>query len=646
MSSEPPPTYSQEIPSEPGAESRLDEPQILIVPPSGGLSFQKGYLGADGERAAVEGEVLIKGVNHGAWRKVTVALRSVERSPAMTVDLFAIESVLFLSDGNSTAMPSTSYLFSLPLPPDAPQCIHTPHSALEYTLTATLYPSDGSMASVSSTVLVHTRRYASHPDVLQVIPETQKIADPTPIAVQVPRTTFRAREPIPLYISVPPPRRELILDEGLRLRNIRAELVRMVKLQPKDQPEPEHQPTPSTSNPVQKSNDTSTSYALDLRQFIGTPGGGDVVALSGTSCRLHPTRALQIRLVLHPREEDTPRNSSELHGDTLLSSGDGVHEPSSSCTSISQSTVLHDVSFSIVVHATFMNMRSHTERVSTIAIPVVMLPPTAPLPEVEESLATDYHKKHDRPPARTVRDEDSDVPQYSEGEPGPSYSAAPPPFEERDAPPPFFSASVASGSRLPTFQESESEIYVPAEQDPSLVPPPPPVGFAFDGEGVLFGFSPSEQFDGYQEQERPVTPPPSMEMATRDPDVTNLAILDERSALNALEIALEHHQDTSADGAVPPPPPPPMDDPSDPPPSIDSAFRSPNIRPGQPPLVHPAVTVVQSTAIDSDSLPSPGGAHEHAPPPYGVPDEHASDGDQENVAHPPPYVDLVPAREE
>ncbi|GJE86011.1 hypothetical protein PsYK624_020910 [Phanerochaete sordida] len=645
MSSEPPPTYSQNIAGDVNAEARLDDPQILIVPPSGGLSFQKGYLGADGERAAIEGEVLVKGATHGSWKKVTVALRSVERSAGVEVDLSSQEMVLYSSEGGGTTAPSPSYLFSLPLPPDTPQCIHSPQSALEHSLTATLHPSDSTNSPISSTILVHVRRYASHPDVLQVMPETQKITDPTPVEVQVPRTTFRAREPVPLYISIPPPRRELILDEGLRLRNVRAELVRVVKLHPKDIPElpQQEQPHASTSAPDLKSSDTSTSYALDMRQFIGTPGGGEVIALSGTSCRVHPTRTLQVRLVLQPREHDSPFISHEISGDGP-GPADVAHDSSTSCASISQSTVLHDISFSIVVHATFMNMRSHTERVSTITIPIVVIPPAAPLPEVEESLATEYHKKHDRPPTRTVRQEESDVPLYSEGEPGPSYSAAPPPFEERDAPPPFFSESVASGSRLPTFLESETEIYVPAEQDPTMSPPPPPSELVFNGEGVLFGFSPSEQFDGYAEPERAGTPPPSMEMARSDPDVTNLALLDERSALNALELALEHHHDSSGENAVLPPPPPPMDDPSDPPPSIDSAFRSPSVHPGQPPLVHPTVAVMQSSAGVNDP-PSPGVSHEHAPPPYGVPDGHASDTDQENVARPPPYVDLVPARE-
>lgn len=76
MSVEPPPTYTQEEASGLGAEDRANEPQILIVPPSGGLSFQKGFLGADGEHAAIEGEVLIKGVNRGEWRRVYAPILS------------------------------------------------------------------------------------------------------------------------------------------------------------------------------------------------------------------------------------------------------------------------------------------------------------------------------------------------------------------------------------------------------------------------------------------------------------------------------------------------------------------------------------------------------------------------------------------
>lgn len=70
MSSEPPPTYSQNAGDILDDNATLTEPQILIVPHSNGVGFQKGYLGADGERAAVEGELHIKGVNSRPWKRV------------------------------------------------------------------------------------------------------------------------------------------------------------------------------------------------------------------------------------------------------------------------------------------------------------------------------------------------------------------------------------------------------------------------------------------------------------------------------------------------------------------------------------------------------------------------------------------------
>jgi hypothetical protein len=43
------------------------EPQIHITPLSTATEFQIGHLGAEGERAALEGEVMIKGALGGNW---------------------------------------------------------------------------------------------------------------------------------------------------------------------------------------------------------------------------------------------------------------------------------------------------------------------------------------------------------------------------------------------------------------------------------------------------------------------------------------------------------------------------------------------------------------------------------------------------
>lgn len=80
MSTEPPPLYTTSDNDEGPSTSEdvlteSDDPQILIIPPSQSAQFQKGYLGADDERAAIEGELQIKGISASACRKVYVHLQ-------------------------------------------------------------------------------------------------------------------------------------------------------------------------------------------------------------------------------------------------------------------------------------------------------------------------------------------------------------------------------------------------------------------------------------------------------------------------------------------------------------------------------------------------------------------------------------------
>jgi hypothetical protein len=78
----PPPIYSQDDPDEgiaarnPGSQTTPLGPQIqiLIIPATNAINFQKGYLGAEGERAAIEGELQIKGAEEGHWGKVSVRI--------------------------------------------------------------------------------------------------------------------------------------------------------------------------------------------------------------------------------------------------------------------------------------------------------------------------------------------------------------------------------------------------------------------------------------------------------------------------------------------------------------------------------------------------------------------------------------------
>lgn len=599
-------------------------------------------------------------MNLGLTFQRTMSLRSVELAWDTEIELGYTEVAL-----SSSSEGGSSFPFSIPLPTDTPQCIHTIHSSLSHTLTARLYPTEDGPPALTRSVIVHTRRYSSHSHLPHVAPETRILEDPTRIEVQLPRTSFRVGEPIPVYITIPAPRRELVLDQGLRLRNVRAELVRIVKVRRQAENgvgsssdnDPDIDPSANSENnalsadsihdalpsPVQKQSmqPSSSSHEVDSGSSTGVYSETNIVALSGASCRLNPTRALRIRLVLHQPSESPLRSANELP-----LGGQYLQDPVIDCATITQMTLLHSVSFRLRVHATFMHMTSHTERVSSLSIPVVMLSPQAPLPEVEESIDEAYHKKHDRPPVRTNRPEDSDVPHYDEGRAGPSYvagSGAPPPFEEREAPPPFFSseAEASTSSRLPTFLESEREIYVPSNEDhPETLLPHSEL--AFEGEGSLFGFSVTEQFDGFTDMVgRALTPPPTLEMATRDTNVTSLANLDQTTALEALGLAIEQHE---ADNDVhpPPPPPPAMDDPSDPPPSIDSDFRAPGDTRTTTQSLSSHSSFVQDREPGRHSPPGNSG-HEnvtegHAPPPYRVPDH---DADHEQVVRPPPYIDYI-----
>lgn len=494
---------------------------------------------------------------------------------------------------------------------------------------------------------------------------------------------FKAGEPIPIYITVPTPPADLVVEQGWRLRNLRTELIRTINVKRNGAEEMElnegdfedvaSMEGGQPSSLMQKTAPGPSTSCTPPDRIVrrGEHGERKVVAFSGASCRLHPSRPLRVRLVLHQPNESARQDSSPHNppSEDTFSADMDVE-----CAYITQSTILHSVSFRLLVHATFIRMSSHTETVSTVSIPLLILPPSAPLPEVESSVDSAYMKKHDRPPTRTVRAEDVEVPQY---EAGPSAApSAPPPFEEREAPPPFWSAAAepststhlpsfleasASTSRLPTFLESEREIYVPSAEYSSISPPPAvaPTEFAFEGEGTLFGFSSADQFDGYADvvPQRSFTPPPSLEMATHDTDVTGLANmdLDQPAAMEALGLALEQqnialnaHEGPSVgvDEHFLPPPPPPMDDPSDPPPSIDSAeFRAPGAVHESPPRAQSPPAHVHTHAIMS---PPPHDeaeeSHGHAPPPYRVPgmdhDDHGHD-DHERVTNPPPYMDLV-----
>ncbi|KAG6901909.1 hypothetical protein C0995_006747 [Termitomyces sp. Mi166 len=662
----PPPIYSQTDPDQSSTvqtEPDVAGPQILIIPSGDSVNFQKGFLGAEGERAAIEGELQIKTTGPDRWAKVyppmtrTISLQTIERAGEHEIELATSESVLYTRTFDTVTPLPTSFPFAIPLQTDAPQSIRTLNSSLSYSLTATLHPLDPMFSPHSKTLIVHTRRYISHSHVVPVHPETYILDDPTRVEVQVPRITFVAGETIPVYVTVPPPAKELVLDQGLRLRNVRVELVRMVKVRKGDALTNElaDEVTPSglqesfepqmdgpSMTPEERLSQTSSSKA-PLSLMLSSDSHSTTIARSGASCRFHSSRPVKLRFLLnHPLSTGSP--SSSLN-DLPSTDYGGQYDSDEECPSITQVTILHSITFCLFTYVSLVDITTRRERISTLSIPLTILAPPAPLPQVSSEFDAAYSKKHDRPPLRTVRHDDGDhsIPRYSEGEAGPSIlpNSAPPPFEERDAPPPFSSDDNggSSSSRLPTFLESEEEIIIPNEQLLDRPPSSPTI----IGEGFEFGFLPSDQFDGHAEPvQRSVTPPPTLEMATRDTDLTDLADMGQepQMAMEALGLALDRHEESVAGER--PPPPPALDDPSDPPPTIDSDFRSPDI-PGQTPPSHPVSNQLLTFTDELRapvSLPErePIQIHGYAPPPYlvpvvGNPNEH------ENVTRPPPYMD-------
>ncbi len=496
-----------------------------------------------------------------------------------------------------------------------------------HTLTATLITTaESPTPDLVRSVVVHTRRFSSHLDTCEVAPHTVTLANPTPVDIQVPRVTFRSNQSIPVYVTIPPPNRSVVLDDGFTLRSVRAEVIRSIatvrgESEEGSLPNDTHSSddeddydSKSDSSETTCTSDTASASSAGVppsAEFLSSrldtlrlssaelPDGPDdtpsvphesVVARSGGACRFHSSRAVKLRLLLHASFHN---NSPALFSSqqSLLpgpvASNPAENSDDANCASISQTTLLHEVSFFIRVRVTYLHVSTRSQCSFPVEIPITFLPPPAPLPEIDPSIDFDYRKKHDRPPARTVRQEEEDPVVYhahdgEEAGPSVNPSGAPPPFEE--APPPFSSSmppttQAAGSSRLPTFLESESEILIPPSA-PTLSGESGEM-YGVAGEGVLFGFSPADQYDGYSEEVYPSSvanlrarsPPPPIEFALQD-EIADALITSSvptqqlhAHIINALDMVLaqEHEERESArelDTELPPPPPL-MDDPSE-----------------------------------------------------------------------------------
>lgn len=278
----PPPLYSPLVASSSSNASHANGQGALqfdIVPRAEDSSFQVGYQGlqARGFDVWLRGDVLVKWAHAATHRGGNRGDQNNELAPPgtaqsafsqCTIDLLATETVhldnvptvhqlhhssLVLwrspdapassSDAAiGASRPPSTMAFEFQLPEELPHCIHLPGVKLEYRLIATLLPAPWAIEQepVTTSVLTHITRYtppgSSHqllPPAIPIgtfseSPRTWQIEDPTKVQITLGMTLLRRADPIKIKIRVPPPD-EKAVEQGLRIRSVEAELIRVVQ---------------------------------------------------------------------------------------------------------------------------------------------------------------------------------------------------------------------------------------------------------------------------------------------------------------------------------------------------------------------------------------------------------------------------------
>ncbi|GAA5842025.1 hypothetical protein JCM3766R1_005727 [Sporobolomyces carnicolor] len=321
---------------------------LNLSPPQDTTSFQLGYLGHG--QAFVAGDVQVKFAGSGSqlkpsFSRLVIRFRGIERvEGADAIELCDQKHVLWgegaagTSSSSSSAttasdFPPTSSPFKLRITPDLPVCLHLGSSSLEYTLSAELHYADESLPAIVRCSPVHLVRTAdvalsSDPDVppAHLVPSTVSTVEPIPCSVKLPRSVFRRGEAIELVVRIEVPTAKAV-GEGLRLRTVSAELVRTISV-----------------NSIASGSTDGIESARNSHRTV--------LAHSGKSARFSPSRPIVIRLMLHP--------PAEL-----------------SCESITQSTILHKVSFAVTITIGLFMLRataSSASSASTVNDAVLSLP--------------------------------------------------------------------------------------------------------------------------------------------------------------------------------------------------------------------------------------------------------------------------------
>ncbi|KAG8903365.1 hypothetical protein FRC00_000104, partial [Tulasnella sp. 408] len=409
-----------------------------------------------------------------------------------------------------------------------------------------------------------------------------------------------------------------VAESGTQLRNIKAELVRVVRVGPVDAKASESSGIKRNTFRAREGTLTdqtapvlnSNGYPLEKRKQPDTIPAPPLDAMQTSSSRI---------------DQGTVFDTSQLDDEDQSL----PPEVDSAAGSITQSTVLHQVNFHVHVEVSFVNRSNHTSNVIQAEIPITIIPALAPQPETDD-LEVSYRKKHDQPPQTTTRVTDDNAPPAFDDESGRTIG-----FEGATAsvdPPPF--SAEPSNMGLPSFSESQSQAEAgssyPAPGGSSAHPPgwqdSTSSELRFDGEGDLFGFRPEDQYDGLSHSllmTRSSSPPPALDSSVNDQNVTELAPF-----INPSQGDTVMANDPIVVASAFPPPPPALDDPMDLPPTIDERFHS--VALDQNPVQYGATGHEGSQPLSE--APTPGGG-EGGPPPYlsGAPDPlHSA---------PPAYLD-------
>lgn len=215
------------------------------------------------------------------------------------------------------AFSSSLQRFAIAVPSTLPQCLHQPGLSLAYTLSAHLtlsHPlsplaSDRSSAPsevVTERMEIHLcpsgRPSSQAAPLIRAVPAPGRT--PTPVLVGFPKTRCRKSEPIRLWVEIPIPEQQA-LERGVSLRNVRAELWRVVTVTSAGAAS--SSAGTSTTGTASSDKVPSCSAALPPSKVAQassglTDGSGSISTLlttTGSSCRFSPLSPVRLRLSVH-----------------------------------------------------------------------------------------------------------------------------------------------------------------------------------------------------------------------------------------------------------------------------------------------------------------------------------------------------------